>query len=136
MASRLNPYVRFQGTARAAMEFYRDVFGGTLAMNTMGEVGRTGAGADLIMHGQLETPSGFTLMGADVPPEMAYTEGTRVGMILNGDDEAELSRYFERLVEGGSVTVPLERQMWGDIYGQCTDAFGVEWMVNISAPPA
>lgn len=136
MASHLNPYVSFQGSARAAMEFYRDVFGGTLEMNTMGEFGRTGPEADLIMHAGLETPSGFTLMGADVPPEMTYTEGTRIGMILHGDDEAELRGYFDALADGGTVTVPLERQMWGDLYGQCTDKFGVDWMVNIAAPPA
>lgn len=134
MTSHLNPYVSFQGTARAAMEFYRDVFGGTLVMNTMGEFGRTGAEADLITHAQLETPNGLVLMGADVPPEMPFSEGTRVGMILHGDEEAELRGYFEKLSDDGTVTVPLELQTWGDTYGQCTDRFGVDWMVNISTP--
>jgi PhnB protein len=30
--------------------------------------------------------------------------------------------------------MPLERQMWGDEFGQCTNKFGISWMVNISAP--
>ncbi|MGV9553223.1 VOC family protein, partial [Streptomyces ardesiacus] len=39
MTSRLNPYLSFDGDARQAMEFYEEVFGGTLALNTFGESG-------------------------------------------------------------------------------------------------
>jgi PhnB protein len=56
MASRLNPYISFENTARQAMEFYRDVFGGNLTMNTFGEFGQADSpDADKIMHSQLET---------------------------------------------------------------------------------
>ena len=76
MASRLNPYLRFDGTARQAMEFYKDVFGGTLTVNTFGEYGAPDPGsADKIMHALLETPSGFTLMAADTPP--GHTQKSR-----------------------------------------------------------
>ena len=30
--------------------------------------------------------------------------------------------------------MPLEKQMWGDFFGMCTDKFGVAWMVNIADP--
>lgn len=89
--------------------------------------------ADKSMHGMLETPSGFTLMGADNPPGMEPAPGQRLSVSLSGDDDAELSGYWEKLSEGGSVSVPLEKQMWGDVFGMCTDRFGVPWMVNISA---
>jgi PhnB protein len=135
MASRLNPYLSFGGDARQAMEFYRDVFGGTLALNTYGEFGQAGAAeAERIMHGILETPNGFTLMGADTPPEMEHTPGNNFAVSLSGDDDAELRRYWEKLSVGGSVAVPLEKQMWGDMFGMCTDQFGIPWMVNISEP--
>ena len=32
-----------------------------------------------------------------------------------------------------AVHVALEKQMWGDEFGQCQDRFGVPWMVNIRA---
>jgi len=74
VASRLNPYISFTGDARQAMEFYRRVFGGTLTLSTFGEFGAPDSGyADKIMHGMLETDSGFTLMGAATPPEMNTT---------------------------------------------------------------
>ncbi|MFE6685831.1 VOC family protein [Streptomyces sp. NPDC057743] len=134
MASRLNPYLTFGGDARQAMEFYKEVFGGTLELKTFGEFGQAGApGADKVMHGMLETPSGFTLMASDTPPGMTYTSGDSFAMSLSGDDDAELRGYWERLSAGGSVAVPLEKQMWGDTFGMCTDRFGVRWMVNIGA---
>ncbi|MGP4087411.1 VOC family protein [Streptomyces sp. KR55] len=133
MASRLNPYLSFDGDARRAMEFYKEVFGGTLAINTYGDFGRPDTpGSDKIMHAMLETPSGFTLMGADAPPGTEHTPGNNFSVSLSGDDAAELRGYWEKLSAGGSVSVPLEKQMWGDEFGMCTDRFGIPWMVNIS----
>jgi PhnB protein len=135
MSSRLNPYISFDGTARSALEFYEGVFGGTLSVNTFRELGgETGPAADNIMHGQLETPSGFTLMGADTPPGMEYQPGNNFGVSLSGDDAEELRGYWDKLSSGGTVTVPMEKQMWGDEFGMCIDQFGVTWMVNISQP--
>ncbi|PAZ10701.1 hypothetical protein CLM62_39755 [Streptomyces sp. SA15] len=135
MASRLNPYITFGGDARQAMEFYREVFGGTLTLNTYAEFGQADSPeADKIMHGMLETTSGFTLMGADAPPGMDHTPGNNFSISLSGDDDAELRGYWEKLSADGSVSVPLERQMWGDVFGMCTDRFGIPWMVNISGP--
>ncbi|PXY25926.1 hypothetical protein DI005_01210 [Prauserella sp. PE36] len=135
MASRLNPYLSFDGTAKQAMEFYRGVFGGELVSHTFGEYGDTSAPeADRIMHSQLETPSGFTLMGADTPPGMEFSSGNNITVSLSGDDAGELRGYWEKLADGGTVTVPLEKQMWGDEFGMCLDKYGVPWMVNIGSP--
>ena len=71
MSSRLNPYISFDTQAREAIEYYRDVFGGELAMNTFGEFGMEGEASEQIMHAQLETPQGFTLMASDTPPPVA-----------------------------------------------------------------
>jgi PhnB protein len=133
VASRLNPYISFPGTARDAMEFYERVFGGTLTLNTFGELGGQDApNPDQIMHGMLETDSGFTLMASDTPPGMEHDPGNNITISLSGDDGDELRGYWERLSEGGAVTMPLEKQMWGDEFGMCTDRFGISWMVNIS----
>ena len=135
MASRLNPYISFDGNAREAMDFYKDVFGGSLALNTFGESGAEGSpAADKIMHGMLETDGGFTLMGADTPPGMEYNAGDNISISLSGDDDGELRGYWEKLSAGGTVAVPLEKQMWGDVFGMCVDRFGIPWLVNIAQP--
>ncbi|TLS42751.1 VOC family protein [Streptomyces montanus] len=136
MASRLNPYLIFAGDARQAMEFYKEVFGGTLALNTYGDLGQQDTpDSDKIMHGMLETPSGFTLMGADTP-EGEHKPGNNFSVSLSGDDDTELRGYWEKLSADGSVSVPLDKQMWGDTFGMCTDRFGISWMVNIGQPPS
>ncbi|WAZ25455.1 VOC family protein [Streptomyces cinnabarinus] len=133
MASRLNPYLTFAGDARQAMEFYQQVFGGTLNLNSYGDFGQPDpAMADKIMHGLLETPNGFTLMGADNPEGAGKQGEHKYAVSLSGDDDTELRGYWEKLSEGGQVSVPLDKQMWGDVFGMCTDRFGVPWMVNIS----
>ena len=135
MTSRLNPYIGFADNARQALEFYRGVFGGDLALNTFGEGGMAeGPDVDKIMHGMLETPAGYTLMASDTPAGMDRTVGTNVSISLSGDDADELRGYFAKLSEGGSVTMPLEMQMWGDEFGMCVDPFGIAWLVNISQP--
>ena len=135
MASRLNPYISFDGDARQAMEFYEQVFGGTLHMNTFGEFGMSDSpDADKIMHAMLETPRGFTLMGSDTPTGMQYEPGSRITVSLSGDDADELHGYWQKLSDGGTVRMPLEKQMWGDEFGMCTDRYGVPWMVDIVHP--
>jgi PhnB protein len=136
VTSRLNPYIGFANDAREAMEFYRDVFGGELAVSTFGEAGAAAPGdEDKVMHAMLETPSGFALMASDTPAGMTRPEGSNISISLSGDDE-QLRGYFEKLSAGGSVTMPLEKQMWGDEFGMCVDRFGVAWMVNISQAAA
>ncbi|HEY9524170.1 MAG TPA: VOC family protein [Thermopolyspora sp.] len=131
MTSRLNPYISFAGDARQAMEFYKSVFGGTLTLKTFGEFGEQEF-ADKIMHGMLETASGFTLMAADTPPGMDHHPGNNITVSLSGDDADELRGYWEKLSDRGTVSVPLEKQVWGDEFGACVDRFGIAWMVNIS----
>ena len=135
MTSRLNPYLSFNGNAREAMDFYRSVFGGELNVSTFGEFGNPDpAVADKVMHAQLETDAGYTLMASDLMPDMPFNPGNTITVSLSGDDGDRLRQYWEKLSEGGSVTMPLEKQMWGDEFGMCTDRFGTPWMVNIGQP--
>ena len=136
MASRLNPYLSFDGDARDAMEAYKAVFGGELTVSTFGDMGQTDEGLkDKVMHSQLETPAGFTLMASDAPPGASeFKPGNNFAVSLSGDDEGELRGYWDKLAESGNVTLALEKQMWGDVFGMVADRFGVLWMDNIAQP--
>jgi PhnB protein len=137
MTSRLNPYINFEDNARQAMEFYKGVFGGDLVVNTFAELGAPDSpDADKVMHSQLETDSGFTLMASDTPTGMQRNRGDTISISLSGDDADRLRGYWEQLSDGGSVTMPLEKQVWGDEFGMCVDRFGIHWLVNISQPQA
>ena len=134
MATTLNPYFNFASGAREAMEFYQSVFGGELTVSTYGESGQGDASeADKTMHAQLETPSGYTLMASDTPNGMPAQPISGITISLSGDDDAELSGYWDKLLAGGgTVAMPLETAPWGDKFGMLTDRFGVSWFVNIT----
>jgi len=134
MASRLNPYLNFNGNARQAMEFYASVFGGELALTTFAQLGVEGPDADRVMHAALETDAGYQIMGADVPSSMDYEPIAGASVSLSGDDDDALRSYFQQLSAGGTIRMPLEKQAWGDEFGMCVDQYGVPWMVNISEP--
>ena len=130
----LNPYISFRDTAREAMEFYQFVFGGELTVSTFGEFQMPGIGedeADSVMHSQLTTPAGFTVMGSDIPSSMPM-EARNGTISISGGESDEIRGYWEKLSEGGQVMMPLEQAPWGDYFGQLVDKFGISWMVNIA----
>lgn len=137
MPSTLNPYLNFRASAREAMDFYQSVFGREVQRSTFADfqMAQDPADNDLIMHSQLQTPGGFTLMAADVPAHMDFTPGSAISISLSGDDEAELTGYWEKLVDGGTVVEPLNKAPWGDSFGMAVDRFGVQWLVNIAGAP-
>lgn len=137
MATRLNPYLNFAGNAREAMEFYASVLGGTLTVSTFGEFGAPeGPDADKVMHAMLVTDDDLALMASDLPPGTTHEPGNNVTISLSGDDGAALRGYWDRLSAGAEITIPLEKQMWGDEFGALVDRFGIPWMVNIAQQPA
>jgi PhnB protein len=132
MTVRLNPYLNFRDNAREAMTFYQSVLGGELTVSTFADFQASAnpAEQDKVMHSQLETPDGLVLMGADTPEGMEYEGQAGVSVSLSGDDEARLRGYWDRLSEGGTVTVPFEKAPWGATFGMCVDRFGTSWMLN------
>ncbi len=140
MSTKLNPYLNFRSNARQAMEFYHGIFGGDLRMQTFKEYNASQDPSEdsLIMHASLELDGDncMTIMASDTPNRMEYHPGTNVSMSLTGesDAEAQLTNIFGKLSSGGQVSMPLEKAMWGDTFGMCTDKFGINWMVDIAAP--
>jgi len=131
MTTNLNPYLTFNGNAREAMEFYRSVLGGELRVTTFGELGNPDpAGADKVMHAMLSGDKGM-LMASDTGPGMPFTPGNTITCSLSGAPGEGLEDVWAKLADGGQVNVPFEKQMWGDMFGQCIDRFGVPWMVNV-----
>lgn len=133
MGISINPYLNFAGNSREAMTFYQSVFGGDLLINTFADFGMTDMPADGTMHARLDTDH-FTLMATDAMPGAEESwGGTRNYIAFMGDDVETLTAWFDALADGGTVGQPLQQQVWGDMYGQLTDRFGIEWMFNVSS---
>lgn len=136
MKTLLNPYIGFKDTTRDAMEFYKSVFVGNLVLSTFKEshASKDPSDDNKIMHAMLTTEAGMVIMASDTPSSMEYKPAAGISLSLSGDNEEELKGYFDKLKTGGTEVMPLVKADWGDMFGMLVDKFGVQWMVNISAP--
>ncbi len=131
----LTPYLSFKdGKTKEAMEFYRGIFGGELQMQTFGDTPMDFPEEKqaLIMHASLQGGA-VSLFASDGPKDEDYVAGTNVALSINGSDEQKLRECFDGLSEGGTVTMPLEKAFWGDLFGMVTDKYGIHWMVNVGS---
>ncbi len=136
MAVKLNAYINFEGKAQEALEFYKSVFGGEVYSDTF----RSFASDDMpvpeqdldkLMHGFLKGDNGIEIMASDAMSGMPTPTGGQIQLSVSGDDEELLKGYWDKLSEGGQVTVPMDKAPWGDTFGMLVDKYGISWMVDI-----
>ena len=133
----INPHLHLNGTAREAMNFYKDCFGGELFMQTLGETpmaDQMPAAKDKIMHASLTKDGSVLIMAADMMDPSTFKIGDNVTLSINCSSEDEIKTLFSKLSAGGKVTMPLSEQFWGATFGMLTDKFGIDWMLNYQKP--
>ena len=144
-------HLNFRGVARHALEFYQSVFGGELTVATYGDFGMPAGvpGADKVVFGKLTGEDGIRLMAYDIPgqddEDAAATAGSTrrengvtitdrtFFQSLDGGSIEEITRYWERLVEGAVIIEPLAASAWSAGFGMLTDRFGVTWVLGVTA---
>ena len=127
------PYVLFPGTAREALTFYGDVFGGAVQLHTFAEFNRADGPGDAIAHGGL-TGGPVALSGADVSGDERPVRSEGLMLALLGTaDPSTLRTWFSRLSEGGRVVDDLQKRPWGASDGQVIDRYGLHWLIGFEA---
>lgn len=131
--SSINSYLRFNGNCKEVMSFYKDCLGGELTMQKVGESpmahNMPQQMQDKIMHATLKN-DGFTIMASDLCDERGLIKGNNVSLMLDCDSEQQIRNTYERLSEGGKKTHPLEKTFWNALFGDLTDKFGINWLMN------
>ncbi|MEY9864506.1 PhnB protein [Catenulispora sp. GAS73] len=139
MSIKSTTHVNFRGNARAALEFYRDVFDGDLTVITYGAMhaAQSPEQEEQIMWGQVTAPSGFAIMAFDVPADRPYDKGvTPFYESVRGDSVEDVTPIWEKLTDGATILQKLEPSPWAPAYGMLTDRFGVTWVVDVAAGAA
>jgi len=138
---RIHAYLNFDGRTEEAFRFYAEVLGGNLTeIHRFGSIPQDGSfeltseQKNRVMHVALELTDGQMLMASDVLEGMGEprVEGNNVSLSVHPASRSEADRIFNTLADGGTVTMPMEDQFWGDYYGSLVDRFGINWMVNYS----
>ena len=136
--STINSYLRFNGNCKEAMSFYNDCLGGELTMQKVGESPMAGnmpqEMQDKIMHATLKT-DGFIIMASDLCDETGLIKGNNVSLMLDCDTEDQIRNTYARLSDGGNKSHPLEKTFWNALFGDLTDKFGINWLMNYQLEP-
>ncbi len=135
----IHPYFNFNGNTEEAFNFYKSVFGGEFngvmkfkdlpdAQNFPAEV------QEKIMHISLPLCNGIIMMGTDLIESMGhkYFPGNNMHIMITTDSREEADNLFNKLSVGGKIEMPMADQFWGDYYGNFTDKFGINWMIDFS----
>jgi len=118
--SGVTPYLSVGGAVKAS-EFYQRALGAQEVMRVpVDEKGRT-------MHIHLYI-NGGSVMLADPYEEYGHPLQAPQSFTLHLQLGPDIENWWNRAVEAGmTVELPLDRQFWGDRYGQLRDPFGVLW---------
>ncbi|UAY53293.1 SRPBCC domain-containing protein [Ferruginibacter albus] len=140
--ARVTTYLNFPGNTEEALNFYKSVFktefiGG--GIKRFGEIPEQAGHPPIaesvkkmVLHAQLPTLGGHVLMATDAPKEMGFTltNGNNMHICLEPETREETKRIFDELSAGGTVTMPLQDMFFGSYFGEFTDKYGINWMVN------
>ncbi len=134
------PYLGFNGNCAEAMRFYEQVLGGKITVMMTGAQSPMADQipkefADRVMNAQLELPGGGLLYAGDCPPHLPFEGVKGVNITLNYDSVDEAESIFNKLAEGGTVTMPYSPTFWAKKFGMLIDRFGVSWIINGELTP-
>jgi PhnB protein len=131
---RVTPYLYFKGACEDALTFYAACgLGGIVDLRRYAgspmEDRDGGAWRNKVLHARFEG-DGVRFFASD-GPDSEPMKGSALMIDVESPDRG--LALFERLSDGGRVTVPFKKQFWGDVYGNFTDRFGVQWAIIAAA---
>jgi PhnB protein len=132
----VNPYLVTNGNGKEAVKFYEDALNAEiLFLQTFGEMPEDqnhpipDEAKDRVMNAQLRVGNN-TIMLSDTFPGMPYSLGSQVTIAIQIDKPENAKQIFEKLSDGGKVSMELQETFWSPLYGQVTDKFGIDWQVS------
>jgi len=129
------PYLGFNGNCAEAMRFYETVLGGKIKVMMSGAQSPMASQipkeyADRILNAQLELPGGGLLYAGDAPAHIPYEGIKGISLALNIDSVDAAESMFNKLAQGGQVTMPFGPTFWAKKFGMLVDKYGVAWIIN------
>ena len=140
--SRVTTYLNFSGNTEEAFIFYKSVFKTDFIGKGIQRFGDIPADAghppvsntikNMVLHVELPIVGGHILMGTDAPKEMGFTlkQGNNMHICLEPETREEADRLFNELSAEGNVTMPMADMFFGAYFGEFSDKYGINWMIN------
>lgn len=128
----LQVYLFFAGDCEEALNFYKESLGGEIiSIQKFGDgpMEVEDSQKDKVMHAEFRADEVY-FMASDGMEDQEKINGNAITLSINLDNEKEQENIFKKLSEGGTVTMELQDTFWGARFGQLTDKFGINWMLN------
>ncbi|MDQ0970913.1 PhnB protein [Neobacillus niacini] len=132
MKEQITPYLSFDGNAKQALEFYKEVLGAEVTgVQTFGEADypTPPEANDRVMHAQLKKGN-ISLMFSDTFPGQSTVVGNNITLTLEPESEEEIQHLYDALRKNGKPLNELEDTFWGAKYARVQDQFGIIWELN------
>jgi PhnB protein len=135
----VSPYLFFEGSCEAAIEFYKQALGAeVLMLMRYNEApphdgpSRLPPGSDSkIMHATLKI--GPTEINASDGMCSGHVTFQGISLSLRAPDVESAERLFEALAVGGQIRQPMMETFFSPRFGMVADKFGVGWMVMVQS---
>ncbi len=130
----LQPYIFFYGRCEEALEFYKNILGGTYELMRVKDAPEAYQGSaesgNRVMHSSFKAP-GVAFMASDGRDVKTIDpDAGNISLALTATDAADGDRIFKALSAGGDIKMPLDNAFWGGRFGMLVDRFGNEWLIN------
>jgi predicted 3-demethylubiquinone-9 3-methyltransferase (glyoxalase superfamily) len=116
MENKIFPCLWFNGTGKAAAEFYCRAFTNARVISRQ----------PIVTIFELNSQR---FMALDGGPQ--YTANPSISFFVLYEDEAAMVREWELLAKGGQVMMPLDKYPWSEQYGWVQDSFGISWQLYL-----
>jgi|FLYL01.1.fsa_nt_gi predicted 3-demethylubiquinone-9 3-methyltransferase (glyoxalase superfamily) len=129
---KITPNLWFDDRAEEAAQFYTSLFEDS-RVGQVTHYDKAAAEASGKPEGSVLTVD-FMLAGQDFValnggPHFKFTPA--ISFFVTMESEAEVDALWEKLVEGGTVLMPLEAYPWSEKYGWLADRYGLSWQVSL-----
>lgn len=119
-----------RGDAEEALHHYADAFADA-EIGGIRRFGAEGPGAEGSIHTAWLTIAGQRLRLFDSPVAHEFDFTPSLSLFVEFEDEAELERTYERLLDGGEALMALDDHGFSRRFGWVNDRFGVSWQLNL-----
>jgi PhnB protein len=131
---KIESYLFFEGRCEEAIEFYRKTLGAEVLMlmhfkDSPDPAACPPSSGDKVMHASLKI--GETNIMASDGRCSGKSTFSGFALSLAASNEAEATRWFNALADGGQVQMPLTKTFFSPSFGMVADRFGVSWMVLV-----
>ena len=120
MKNNIYPCLWFNGNAKEAAEYYCTVFGNA----------RITTDTPMVVQFEIE---GKKLMGLNGGP--MFTINPSISLFVTCQTNEEIEGIYNKLMEGGSAMMTIDKYPWADKYAWVADKFGMTWQLMLGMLP-